>query len=302
MPGSSSGRRGRCCSACAKPNRRRRATCRCGSSRRASPCSRPSTTSITAAAEFVVYRATPADVESGVRVGDIEYPGYPAKGAGIATADPALRVAFFALLLDQDRNTPMQVFARDPAGNEAMTPLDHQVFPKPFRQEPHRDRRRVPQPRRAGDRVALAGRGHSDGRCAGGLPEDQRRPAAEEQPVPDGAGEEERARDAVQGRLPAARQLAGRGQVRRHPHLHLQGQGRRPAGAPRLRPRGDRAGADRRGAARASSCTPRDLGIYGNCVVIDHGLGVQSLYGHLSSIDVKAATRSRRGRRSAAAA
>jgi murein DD-endopeptidase MepM/ murein hydrolase activator NlpD len=29
------------------------------------------------------------------------------------------------------------------------------------------------------------------------------------------------------------------------------------------------------------------LGIYGNCVVIDHGLGVQSLYGHLMSFDVK---------------
>ena len=29
------------------------------------------------------------------------------------------------------------------------------------------------------------------------------------------------------------------------------------------------------------------LGIYGNCVVNDHGLGVQSLYAHLSSLDVK---------------
>jgi murein DD-endopeptidase MepM/ murein hydrolase activator NlpD len=30
-----------------------------------------------------------------------------------------------------------------------------------------------------------------------------------------------------------------------------------------------------------------DLGIYGNCIVLDHGYGLQSIYGHLSHIDVK---------------
>jgi murein DD-endopeptidase MepM/ murein hydrolase activator NlpD len=30
-----------------------------------------------------------------------------------------------------------------------------------------------------------------------------------------------------------------------------------------------------------------DLGIYGNCVLVDHGLGIVSLYGHLSRLDVQ---------------
>ena len=41
-------------------------------------------------------------------------------------------------------------------------------------------------------------------------------------------------------------------------------------------------------ANRGKVLLAEELGIYGNCVILDHGMGVQSLYGHLSSIGVKA--------------
>jgi murein DD-endopeptidase MepM/ murein hydrolase activator NlpD len=37
------------------------------------------------------------------------------------------------------------------------------------------------------------------------------------------------------------------------------------------------------------------LGIYGNCIVVDHGLSLQSIYGHLSEIDVKEGDMVKRG-------
>ena len=105
--------------ACARCRARRRATSRSASSRRASPSSRPITTSTTAASEMVVYRATPPDVAVGRARRRRRVPRLPASGAGVAGADPALKVAFFALLHDQDLNTPIAAFARDEAGNEA---------------------------------------------------------------------------------------------------------------------------------------------------------------------------------------
>ena len=38
-----------------------------------------------------------------------------------------------------------------------------------------------------------------------------------------------------------------------------------------------------------------ELGIYGNCVLLDHGLGLASLYGHLSRLDVEPGERVDRG-------
>src|SRR2546425_6517296 len=104
-------------------------------------------------AEFVVYRATPPDVESGVRVGDETYPGFPGSAVGIA--EPAPPGAFFALLHDQDLNAPIDVFARDAAGNQATAPLDHRAFPKPFA------RSRIQIDDRFLQRVVPAIRGHT---------------------------------------------------------------------------------------------------------------------------------------------
>jgi murein DD-endopeptidase MepM/ murein hydrolase activator NlpD len=39
-----------------------------------------------------------------------------------------------------------------------------------------------------------------------------------------------------------------------------------------------------------------DLGIYGNTVIIDHGLGLMSLYGHLSMINVTEGQTIRQGK------
>src|SRR5262249_12681396 len=86
--------------------------------------------------EMVVYRVAPDDVQSGVAVGDIEYPGYPAIGAtaeGAHITDSSLRVAFFALRYDQDLHAQIHVFARDEAGNTGRADFDYRTFPKAFK-------------------------------------------------------------------------------------------------------------------------------------------------------------------------
>ena len=40
-----------------------------------------------------------------------------------------------------------------------------------------------------------------------------------------------------------------------------------------------------------------DLGIYGNCVVVDHGYGLQSIYGHMREIDVKVGDMVKKGQK-----
>src|SRR5262245_20407419 len=235
--------------------------------------------------EFVVYRATPDDVMSGVRVGNIEYPGFPAKGAGI-TSDPALRVAFFALLFNQEPDVPIQAFARDPAGNEVVVPIDHKVFPKPYVKS------RIEIDDKFLGRVVPAIAGNSpnekiatDNLLTGFLKINGDLRRKNNQYLVDLAKKtspemlfkdafQQLGNSQVEARFADTRTYVYQGKdVDKQVHL----------GFDLAKTANVSIVASQRGKILHAS----DLGIYGNCVVIDHGLGVQSLYGHLSSIQVK---------------
>ncbi len=152
--GSPSTRRGRCCTACAPLQSS-------ASHDVQVRLERPQVSIVSTkhyinlgGSEMVVYRATPADITSGVLVGDLEYPGYPASGAssveGVKFDDPTLRIAFFALRYDQDLKTPIRLFARDEAGNTARADFDYTTFPKPFKKS------RIPLDDKLLDRVVPA--------------------------------------------------------------------------------------------------------------------------------------------------
>ena len=243
--------------------------------------------------EFVVYRATPADVESGVRVGNVEYAGYPATAVGI-TSDQALRVAFFGLLFDQDLNTDFNVFARDPAGNEALAALDHQVFPKPY------SKSRIEIDDRFIGRVVPAIASNSpqekiptDDLLAGFLKisGDLRQKnnqylmelAKKSEPKMLFTGPfQQLGNSQVEARFADTRTYVYKGkEVDRQVHLGFDLAV--TANVPIV------------SAEAGTVVHASDLGIYGNCVVVDHGLGVQSLYGHLSSIGVKVGDRVEKG-------
>ena len=239
--------------------------------------------------EVVVYRATPEDVTSGVVVGDVEYPGFPLSGVNVPAVsanDPALRVAFFALRYDQDLNTPIRVFARDEAGNVSRADFDKRIFPKPFQKS------RINLDDSFLDRVVPAIlEGTSDVKPDGDnlakflvVNGELRQKNADR--IASFAAQTSNEmlwggevfhpfrNNAVESAFADARTYIYKGkEVDRQTHLGFDLAS--TAGAPIV--------AGNHGKVLFAD----ELGIYGNCVIIDHGMGVQSLYAHLSSIEVK---------------
>lgn len=239
-------------------------------------------------AEMVVYRATPPDVASGVRVGDVEYPGFPLSGVGTAVADPALKVAFFALLYDQDLNERIVAFARDEAGNEAKASFIDNVFEKPFkrsrieiddrfieRQVPdiiaHSPELKMNGP--SGDNLADFLRVNGELRKIN--TDEIAALAAKTSPKKLWNGPfVQLGNSKVEASFADHRTYVYKGKdVDQQVHLGF-----------------DLAVTTHVPVAAANDgivVNASWLGIYGNCVIIDHGMGVQSLYGHLMSFDVK---------------
>jgi peptidase M23-like protein len=245
--------------------------------------------------EMVVYRASPADVGSGVRVGDIEYPGF-ALAAPVADGNGDLRVAFFALLPEQDLKTPMVVFARDEAGNETTARFVDDVFPKAFRrsQIPIDDdfiNRTVPDIIAHSPELKMSGPSGdllADFLKVNG---DLRRLNADQiaafatQTAPMKLWTSpfvQLGNSKVEAAFADYRTYLYKGkEVDRQVHLGF-----------------DLAVTKNVPVVAANDGVVLNaswIGIYGNAVVIDHGLGVQSLYGHLQSFDVKPGDRVMRG-------
>ena len=241
--------------------------------------------------ESVVYRTSANSAESGVFVGDRFFPGYQFPAVDGNPVDD-LRFALFALSYDQELDTPITLYARDRAGNETRSTFDYRVFPSEF----HRSnlaigedflRRVVPAiaaraPELADENVntttdvtelldlylfingELRRQNNSTISAIAGNTAEHR---LWEEPF------RQLENSQVESRFADHRVYSHQGrEIDQQVHLGFDL-------------------ASTTNAAIHASNTGRIvfanyLGIYGNCIIIDHGMGLQSLYAHLSSIDV----------------
>jgi len=226
------------------------------------------------------YSVSDDAVSDGVLVGERTYRGFPRKG--FAASD---RVALFAIARDQTPDVAIRVFAEDRAGNRAAvgwsTELKDTVFPEERIELdgiPKILNERVPELAGvfgydAEDRVAAFQRINAEGRA-------QNEARIRELVLQSGA---ERLFD---GAFLQMRNSKVTSRFAEHRTYWLKGEQISEATHYGF-DLAVTANAPIEAANRGRVLFAEELGIYGNCVILDHGLGLTSLYGHLSQIDVQ---------------
>jgi murein DD-endopeptidase MepM/ murein hydrolase activator NlpD len=230
--------------------------------------------------DMVLLKVSPGTAESGVQVGRYFFPSWP-----VTASSPETRLCLFACPYDLDPRTPARIVARDDAGNESLANFTYQVFPKKFKSHTMRlsDEfmarvvppilSQTPDLRDQGSLLKnfLLVNGtlrRLDSQKLVALSQKTSPHFTWTQPfVPLGNAK-------VEAAFADARTYVYNGQVVDH-QTHL--------------------GFDLAVVQHTPVVAANDgvvvfagfLGIFGNAIVIDHGCGLQSLYGHLSSLAVK---------------
>jgi len=224
----------------------------------------------------VAYRLSEETARDGVRVGDHEYPGHPMPGAG-----PNERFALFAIPIDSDPDAPVRVFAEDAARNASEAGWS--VVVKPHPQPTGNVRLSHSFMQMVVPRLAPAG---ASADPADAFHDINTRLRAENEAT---------IREVVSDTSPeplfsgALRQLANSKVTSRFGERRTYYADDEPI-SEAVHYGYDLASfsaAPVTAAAAGRVIRADDLGIYGNCVILDHGLGLTTLYGHLSRIDVK---------------
>lgn len=238
--------------------------------------------------EMVLFRVSAGTVESGVQAGNYFFPSFPVKESLSNT-----RLCVFAFPHNLGLKTPLRIVAHDDAGNETLTNFSYKVFPRTFRS----------------DTIEL-----TDDFISRVVP-----PILSQTPDVEDQGNPLKNFLLVNGRLREldSQQLVAlsRSTIPRFrwtlPFVQL-GNSKVEASFADHRAyvyhgqvvdHQDHVGFDLAVTAHTPVIAANDgvavfagfFGIYGNAVVLDHGFGLQSLYGHLSSIAVKVGDSVNRG-------
>lgn len=237
--------------------------------------------------DMVVFHVSPGSVESGVQVGKYFFTSFPVKASM-----PETRLALFAYPWDLDPATPAEIVARDDAGNQAVASFNYRVFPKKFHT----------------DTIKL-----DDAYIQRVVP-----PIMSQTPEMDDQGSPLKNFLEVNGRL---RQIDSDKLIEFSKHTSSAFLWHEPF--IRLASKTEAFFADSRtytyngqtvdhqthlgfdlaGLEHMPVLASNDgvvvmaqfFGIFGNAILIDHGCGVQSLYGHMSSLTVKPGDTVKRG-------